>query len=90
VAPLFRRWLEVHRPLGAAHVMSLVRQMRGGRDYDTRWGQRQTGSGKFAELLAKRFDLATARLGLRVDRPPLDTSRFRPPATGPQLDLFRP
>jgi DNA repair photolyase len=90
VAPLFREWLEVHHPLKAAHVMSLVRQMRGGRDYDTRWGHRQTGTGTFAELLARRFNVAAGRLGLLVERPPLDTTRFRPPRSGPQLELFGP
>jgi DNA repair photolyase len=88
VAPLFREWLETHYPLKAAHVMSLVRQMRGGRDYDTRWNIRQTGTGAFADLLARRFRIATERLGLHVERPPLDTSRFRPPRSAPQLELF--
>jgi hypothetical protein len=68
--------------------MSLVRQMRGGRDYDTRWNIRQTGTGAFADLLARRFRIATERLELHVERPPLDTSRFRPPRSAPQLELF--
>jgi DNA repair photolyase len=89
VAPLFKAWLAAHYPLKAEHVMSLVRQMRGGRDYQSGFGVRQAGTGTFAELVAKRFDLACQRLGLnRRGREPLDTSRFRPPRTGPQLDLF--
>jgi DNA repair photolyase len=89
VAPLFKDWLATHYPLKAEHVMSLVRQMRGGKDYESGFGVRQTGTGSFAELVAKRFDLACQRLGLdRRGREPLDTSRFRPPRTGPQLDLF--
>ena len=88
VAPLFRDWLDAHHPLKAAHVMSLVRQMRGGRDYDTRWGLRQRGTGNLAEIIAKRFRVATERLGLICDRPSLDTTRFQPPRRGPQLDLF--
>ncbi len=88
VAPLFREWLDTHYPLKAGHVMSLVRQMRGGRDYDTRWGVRQTGTGPFAELIARRFRVAVQRLGLETERPPLDTSRFTPPRSGPQLALF--
>jgi DNA repair photolyase len=89
VAPLFRDWLEVHRPLRATHVMSLMRQLHGGRDYDATFGTRQRGRGAFAELIAQRFDLACRRLGLDEDLPAPDTSRFRPPrpATA-QLELF--
>jgi DNA repair photolyase len=80
VAPLFRAWLDEHYPLRAAHVMSLVRQIRGGRDNDPDFGTRMKGTGLFAELMAKRFALATKRLGLNDHRSaPLDTSRFRPP-----------
>ncbi len=89
VAPLFKAWLATHYPLKAEHVMSLVRQMRGGRDYQSGFGVRQAGTGNFAELVGKRFDLACQRLGLdRRGREPLDASRFRPPRAGPQLDLF--
>jgi DNA repair photolyase len=89
VAPLFKEWLATHYPLKADHVMSLVRQMRGGKDYESGFGVRQTGTGTFAELIGKRFDLACQRLGLnRRTREGLDTSRFRPPRSGPQLDLF--
>jgi DNA repair photolyase len=89
VAPLFQDWLATHYPLKAEHVMSLVRQMRGGRDYESGFGVRQTGRGTFAELVARRFERACERLGLdRRGREPLDTSRFRPPRSGPQLDLF--
>jgi DNA repair photolyase len=88
VAPLMREWLKAHHPLKAEHAMSLVRQMRGGRDYDARWRIRQTGTGAFATLVARRFAVAAERLGLSVDRSPLDTTRFRPPRTGPQLNLF--
>ena len=89
VAPLFKEWLATHYPLKADHVLSLVRQMRGGKDYESGFGVRQTGTGNFAELIGKRFDLATRRLGLnRRGREPLDTSRFRPPRSTPQLDLF--
>ncbi len=89
VAPLFKDWLATHHPLKAEHVMSLVRQMRGGKDYESGFGVRQTGTGNFAALIAKRFELACARLGLnRRGREPLDTSRFRAPRDAPQLDLF--
>ena len=88
VAPLFRDWLAAHYPRKAEHVMSLVRQMRGGRDYDSAFGTRQRGTGEFADLIATRFRLACRRLGLDQERAPLDTTRFRPPRTPPQLDLF--
>jgi DNA repair photolyase len=89
VAPLFRDWLDTHHPLRATHVMSLVRQMHGGRDYDSAWGTRQRGHGEFADLIARRFAIACKRFGLARDEPPLDTSRFRPPAAASgQLALF--
>jgi DNA repair photolyase len=86
---LFKDWLEHHFPLKAAHVMSRVRQMRGGRENDPSFGSRMRGEGLLAELLEKRFDIACSRAGLnRQRRLALDTTRFRPPHTGPQLDLF--
>jgi DNA repair photolyase len=89
VAPLFRDWLATHHPLRARHVMSIVQQVHGGRDYDATFGVRQRGRGGIAELVAKRFAIACRRLGLDEDREPLDTSRFRVPrAASPQLDLF--
>jgi DNA repair photolyase len=88
VAPLFKTWLEVHYPLKAAHIMSLIHQMRDGRDYDSSFGVRQRGTGIFAEMIARRFAVACRRLGFNEDQPPLDTSRFRPPKTTPQLELF--
>lgn len=63
VAPLFREWLELHAPGRAAHTMSLQRQMRGGRDNDSRFGTRMRGEGPFAQLLQQRFELARKRLG---------------------------
>jgi DNA repair photolyase len=90
VKELFRDWLKQHYPLRAGHVMSLVQQVRGGRDYDPTFGLRQRGEGQFAALIAKRFELACKRLGLNEDRAlNLDTTRFRPPqSVGGQLDLF--
>jgi DNA repair photolyase len=86
---LFRDWLEHHFPLKAAHVMSRVRQMRGGRENDPAFGSRMRGEGLLAELIEKRFDIACSRLGLnRERRAALDTTRFKPPYGGPQLDLF--
>ena len=91
---LFREWLATHVPQRAEHVMSLVRQLRGGRDNDPRFGTRMTGTGTFAELIARRFELACRRTGLngadrgRAPRRELDCSRFRRPDAGGQLALF--
>ena len=92
VKDLFRDWLAQHYPLRAEHVMSIVQQMRGGRDNDPAFGSRMRGQGLFADLIARRFELACKRLGLNEDRTlRLDTTHFRPPkgpAIGGQLDLF--
>jgi DNA repair photolyase len=89
VAPLFRDWLATHYPLRAAHVMSIVRQIRGGKDYESQFKVRMGGRGEFADLVRKRFARACKRLDLNTDRDaPLDMSRFRPPRNGAQLDLF--
>jgi DNA repair photolyase len=80
VAPLFRAWLDEHYPLRAAHIMSLVNQLRGGRDYDSTWGVRMRGTGTFADLIEKRFEIAVKRLKLNQrGEDAFDTSKFRPP-----------
>jgi DNA repair photolyase len=88
VKNLFRDWLAQHYPLRAAHVMSLVQQIRGGRDNDPNFGSRMRGTGLFAELIARRFELACKRLNLNPERTPLDTTRFRPRRASAQLSLF--
>jgi len=89
IKDLFREWLEVHFPDRAAHVMSLVRSMRGGRDYDSSWGLRQRGAGPYAQLIADRFRKACARAGLNKARRELDVGQFRrPPRAGEQLTLI--
>ncbi|NEX95073.1 PA0069 family radical SAM protein [Caulobacter sp. 17J65-9] len=90
IKDLFREWLEDARPDRAARVMSLIRQTRGGRDYDAQWGTRMKGTGPVAELLAKRFALACKRYGLNRERTiEVDTSQFRvPPKAGDQMSLF--
>lgn len=89
VAGLFREWLEEAFPDRAARVMSRVRALHGGRDHDPEWGRRMKGEGPEADLIARRFALARKRLGLDGPRPPLDTTRFRPPVPeGGQLTLF--
>jgi len=89
IKDLFREWLAQHYPDRAAHVMSLIRDMRGGRDYDPRFGTRMRGTGPYAQLLSNRFRLACQRLKLNSEpRIPLDTTLFRPPGTGgSQLQL---
>ncbi len=89
IKDLFREWLAQHYPERAAHVMSVVREMRGGRDYDSSFGTRMRGNGPYAELLSNRFRLACRRLKLNSERrEALDTSLFRPPGpAGAQLHL---
>jgi DNA repair photolyase len=88
IKDLFREWLEAHEPLKAGRVMSLIRSMRGGKDYDSRWRTRQTGEGVYAKLLARRFELALKKHGLSgIELPPLRTDLFRPPSGG-QLPLL--
>lgn len=95
VAPLFRDWLQAHHPQRAEHVMSTINQLRGGKDYDSRFGKRMRGEGVYAQLLARRFALASKRLGFNASReqwPWLDCSRFVAPApprkASPQGELF--
>ncbi|MGH8688520.1 MAG: PA0069 family radical SAM protein [Burkholderiales bacterium] len=90
---LFREWLATHYPERAEHVMSIIRQMRGGRDNDPRFGERMRGTGNYAELIAARFRIACSRLGLNGHgggrRPPeLDCSQFVPPSPAGQMKLF--
>jgi DNA repair photolyase len=89
IKDLFREWLGEHVPGRAAHVMSLIRQMRGGKDYDPAWHQRMRGSGPYAQMIAKRFQIAARRLGLNAPSKPLDMAKFRrPPQPGEQLNLL--
>ncbi|MEA3193130.1 MAG: hypothetical protein QOD26_1463 [Betaproteobacteria bacterium] len=90
---LFKEWLATHYPERAEHVISIVRQMRGGRDNDPDFGTRMSGTGKFAELVEKRFDIACRRLGLNDhgagrEPPELDCSLFKVPGAGGQMALF--
>jgi DNA repair photolyase len=89
IKDLFREWLEVNEPGRAKHVMSLIRQMRGGKDYDAQWNVRMKGTGPYAEMIARRFQMAVKRLGLNKESRPLTVAKFRrPPRTGDQLSLF--
>jgi len=87
IAPMFREWLSEHYPDRAEHVMSLVRQSRGGRDYRSEFHTRMSAEGVFADLIRKRFNVAAKKLGFESDRRfVLDTSRFK--RVNEQLSLF--
>ena len=89
VKTLFAEWLEQYFPQRAGHVMSIIRQMRGGKDNDPNFVSRMRGEGEFARLLAQRFRNACVRLKLNQERPALTTSLFRVPgAATTQLSLF--
>ncbi|MFN4339241.1 PA0069 family radical SAM protein [Parvibaculum sp.] len=91
IRDIFAEWLHEHVPDRAAHVLSLIRQMRGGKDYDSTWGKRQSGTGPYAWQIARRFEIAAKKLGIAHGRrglPPLDCSQFRVPGRGRQLDLL--
>ncbi|MFK7967513.1 MAG: PA0069 family radical SAM protein [Burkholderiaceae bacterium] len=89
VRDLFVQWLRRHAPLRADHVMSQVRQMRDGKDYDADFRVRMRGTGPYAKMIAQRFKVAARRLELNTDRTSMDTSQFRVPGTlGAQADLF--
>ncbi|HEY2783118.1 MAG TPA: PA0069 family radical SAM protein [Steroidobacteraceae bacterium] len=87
---IFREWLAEHYPDRAKHVMSLINQSRGGKDYDSQFGTRMRGTGPYAELLRTRFDLVKRKLGFAgaEERYELNTKLFRPPKPAtPQLSL---
>jgi DNA repair photolyase len=89
IRDLFREWLADKRPDTAAHVMSLIRDMRGGQDYDANWAVRGRGSGPYADLIANRFKAAIRRLGLNKRSGVLDYAQFeRPLGSQGQPALF--
>jgi DNA repair photolyase len=86
---LFREWLEEHAPDRAARVLSLIKQMRGGKEYDATWHHRMKGQGPYAQMISRRFHLAVRRLRLNRPSRPLDASHFQPPPQpGEQLALL--
>ena len=89
LAEMFPQWLKTHVPGRAEHVMSIIRQMRGGKAYNAEFGSRMRGEGLFADLYAKRAELALHKLGFNRTRRVLNTEAFRPPREDKaQLDLF--
>ncbi|MEX0751691.1 MAG: PA0069 family radical SAM protein [Xanthobacteraceae bacterium] len=89
VRDLFREWLTANYPDRVEHVFKLIRDMRGGKDYDSTWGKRQKGSGPYAWMLGRRFEIACEKLGLNKNRNSLTTEHFEPPIKrAQQLSLF--
>jgi DNA repair photolyase len=89
VRDVFVEFLEREYPERAKHVMSMIKQMRGGKDYDSSWGQRMSGSGPYAWQIGRRFEIATRRLGLNTERRKLARDLFVPPKPEEaQLSLF--
>jgi DNA repair photolyase len=89
VSPLFRDWLLRHYPDRYRHVMSLIRSMRGGKDYDAEFGKRMKGAGPYAWQIARRFELAAKKYGLTRRSISLNSDLFVPPSGhGVQLSLL--
>ncbi len=88
IKDLYAQWLEEHFAGKAQRARTLLRDMRDGRDNDPQFGSRMRGTGVYAELLRKRFALATRRFGLDQPWPPVDATGFRRPALGRQLPLL--
>jgi DNA repair photolyase len=86
---LFREWLIENFPDRYRHVISLIRQTRGGKDYDSAWGKRMTGSGPIAWMIGRRFEVACERLGFNLTSVKTTTAHFQKPRpASEQLDLF--
>jgi DNA repair photolyase len=86
---LFREWLIENFPDRYRHVINLIRETRGGKDYDSTWGKRQTGSGPIAWMIGRRFEVACERLGFNLTSVKTTTEHFKPPRpAAEQLDLF--
>jgi DNA repair photolyase len=93
VADLFIEWLQTHHPMRAKHVMSLIRQFRGGRNNDSSFGIRMSGTGPLADLIRRRFEVACKRLGLNTERVQQRERPAAPPASAApplpaQMNLF--
>jgi DNA repair photolyase len=89
VRDLFREWLQANFPDRERHVFALIRQTRGGKDYDATFGKRMIGGGPYAWMIRKRFETACARLSLNVHKTQLTTEHFAPPRrTDEQLSLL--
>jgi DNA repair photolyase len=76
VRDIFKEFLEREYPDRAKHVMSVIRSMRDGKDYDSEWGKRMKGAGPYAWQIGRRFEMAARRLGLNVEKRTLRTDQF--------------
>lgn len=76
VSPIFKDWLLRHYPDRYRHVMSLVRSMRDGKDYDAEWGKRMKGTGPYAWQIGRRFEIAARRLGFNTEKRVLRSDLF--------------
>jgi DNA repair photolyase len=88
VSPIFKDWLLRNYPDRYRHVLSLVRSMRGGKDYDAEWGKRMRGEGPYAWQIGRRFEIAAKRLGINVDKRRLRTDLFEATPGSEQLSLL--
>ena len=89
VRDLFKEWLQENFPDRVNHVFKLIRDMRGGKDYNSTWGKRMKGTGPYAWMIGRRFEAACAKLGLNKDKVTLTAEHFRPPRPqAQQLSLF--
>jgi len=89
VRDLFHEWLKANYPDRANHVFKLLRDMRGGKDYDAEWGKRMKGTGPYAWMIGRRFEMACEKLGINAARAPLTTEHFRHPRPDDaQMSLF--
>jgi DNA repair photolyase len=88
VAPIFKDWLLRHYPDRYRHVMSLIRSMRDGKDYDAEWGKRMKGAGPYAWQIGRRFEIAAKKLGLNTRRTTLRTDQFIAGKQSEQLMLL--
>ncbi|HTQ14619.1 MAG TPA: PA0069 family radical SAM protein [Rhizomicrobium sp.] len=89
VRDLFREWLKANYPDRESHVFKLVRDMRGGKDYDSKWFTRQKGTGPYAWMIGRRFEMTCDKLGFNKERSQLSTAHFRhPKPNSAQVSLF--
>ena len=90
---MFREWLQVHYPDRLKRAVSLMQSMREGKDYEAQWGRRMAGSGPYAWMIGRRFEMTARRLGYRETSRALRTDLFLKPTlntsdAGAQLSLF--
>src|ERR1700690_1205184 len=89
VRDLFREWLMANYPDRYRHVFKLIPETRGGKDYDSTWGRRMKGTGPYAWMIGRRFEMACEKLGLNTSKVSLSTAHFRAPKPATeQLSLF--